>query len=165
MKVNLVVCLRICYLEVVDEQQNDPDANALALGRDLRLVNARLKRRLREEAHPGDFTPSQLAVLAHLEREGPSTVTVLARAEGVRPQSMGANVSALEAAGLVRGEPDPADGRRTLLSLTDEASQAFKAGRAAREDWLSRAIHSNLTPAEQRELATGIELIKRLTES
>ena len=150
----------------VNEQQRNPDAaRALALAGELRVLIGKLKRRLREQAHLGDLTWTQMSVLSRLEREGPATVTTLARAESVRPQSMGATVSVLEAAGLVSGAPDPADGRQTILSLTAACRQWIKAGRAAREDWLFRAIRANLAPAEQEELATAIELLKRLVEA
>lgn len=76
-------------------------------------------------------------------------MTALARAEGVRPQSMGATVSVLRAAGPVSGAPDPTNGRQTILSLTASAWNAFTAGRAIREDWLFSAIRSNLAPDEQ----------------
>jgi DNA-binding MarR family transcriptional regulator len=99
-----------------------------------------------------------------LEREGSATVSSLARAEGMRPQSMGATVSALEAAGLVNGSPDPEDGRQTILSLTPACREWIKAARAAKEDWLFRAIQSKLSPEEQGELAKGVELLKRLAE-
>lgn len=91
-------------------------------------------------------------------------MTSLARAEGMRPQSMGATVSALEAAGLVNGSPDPEDGRQTILSLSPACREWIKAGRAAKEDWLFRAIQSKLSPEEQGELAKGVELLKRLAE-
>jgi DNA-binding MarR family transcriptional regulator len=103
-----------------------------------------------------------VAVLTRLESAGPATVTALARAEGVRPQSLGANVSVLEAAGLVTGIPDPSDGRQTILSLTAAARERITAGRAAKDDWLFRAIRTNLDPTEQEQLATGVELLKRL---
>src|SRR5277367_5231656 len=93
------------------------DAHLLALAGDLRAVIGQLKRRLREQAGWGDLTWSQTSVLSRLDREGPATVTTLARVEGMRPQSMGAIVSALQAAGLVTGSPDPTDGRQTVLSL------------------------------------------------
>src|SRR5882672_9778771 len=103
----------------VKEQTDDPNAaRASALAGDLRVLIGKLKRRLREQAHTGDLTWSQMSVLSRLEREGPATVTTLARAEGVRPQSMGATVSVLEEAGLVSGAPDASDGRQTILSLT-----------------------------------------------
>lgn len=140
-------------------------ARALVVAGELRVLIGKLRRRLREEAPPGDLTWSQESVLTRLEREGPATVTTLARAEGVRPQSMGATVAVLEAAGLVCGAPDPTDGRQTILSLTPACRDMIKAGRAAREDWLFRSIRTKLAAAEQEELATGVELLKRLVES
>ena len=141
-------------------------ADALhALAEDLRVVTARLRRRLREESNVGDFTPSQMQVLARLEREGPATVTSLARAQGMRPQSMGETLSALKAAGFVSGAPDPNDGRQTVLSITPAFRRKMKASRAAREDWLFRTIQTHFSAAEQQQLATGVELLKRLIES
>jgi DNA-binding MarR family transcriptional regulator len=135
-----------------------------ALAVELHGLIGKLKRRLREEAHLGDFTFSQTAVLRRLDREGPATVTTLAKAEGVRPQSMGATVAVLEAAGLVAGAADPHDGRQTILSLTPGCRKMIKEGRATREDWLFRAIQEHLTAEEQRELALGVELLKRLVD-
>lgn len=143
-----------------------PDsARAAALATELRLMFGRLKRRLREQANTDEFTGSQLAVLRHLYLDGPATVTALAKVEGVRPQSMGATVAVLEAAGLVRGATDPADGRQTILSLTESSRQKIKAGQAAHQDWLFRAIRTNLTPAEQEQLAAGVELLKRVVDT
>ena len=147
------------------QKSNSSSARALALAGELRLLISQLKHRLREEAHPGNFTWSQISVLIRLERDGPATVSALARAEGVRPQSMGATVATLEAAGLVKGLPDPADGRQTILSLTDTCRELIKAKRAAKEDWLFRAIQTKLSPAEQEELATALELLNRLADS
>ena len=140
-------------------------ARASALAGELRVLLGKLKRRLREHTHLGELTSSQISVLSRLDSEGPATVTALARAEGMRPQSMGANVSVLEAAGLVSGTPDPNDGRQTILSLTPACRKRITAGRAAREDWLFRAIQANLAPEEQEELARAVELLKRLAES
>ena len=137
-------------------------ARASALAVELRVLIGQLKRRLREQASLGDLTESQIAALRRLDSDGPATVTALARAEGMRPQSMGANVAVLESAGLISGTPDPNDGRQTIWSLTAACRQKVKASRAAREDWLSRAIQTNLAPGEQQELARAVELLKRL---
>jgi DNA-binding MarR family transcriptional regulator len=134
----------------------------LALAAELRVAIGNLKRRFRDQSGSGDLTWSQLCVISRLDREGPATVTTLARAEGLRPQSMGATVSALESAGLVGGSPDPGDGRQTILALTGTCKEWLKAGRAAKEDWLSRAIQTKLAPPEQEELAHAVELLKRL---
>lgn len=151
----------------MDEEPVDPDAAARvsALAGELRVLIGKLSRRLREQAQVGDFTASQKSVLFHLEREGPATVTTLARSEGVRPQSMGATVSVLEAAGLVSGAPDPTDKRQTILSLTDACREMIRTSRAAREDWLFRAIRSTFASDEQDDLATAVELLKRLVDS
>jgi DNA-binding MarR family transcriptional regulator len=131
---------------------------------DLRVVLSKLKRRLREQSSTGDFTPSQTAVLVRLERDGPATVTTLARGEGVRSQSMGATVAVLEEAGLVTGAPDPADGRQTIISLTAACRKRIKDSRAAREDWLFQVIRTRLTAAEQQQLAASVALLQRLVD-
>ena len=131
---------------------------------ELRVVLGKLRRRLREHAHKGDLSLSQMAVLGYLDREGPSTVTTLARAEGVRSQSMGATVAAREEAGLVTGASNPSDGRQIMLSLTAAAREWIKASRAAREDWLCRAIRAHLNPAEQEELARAATLLRRIVD-
>lgn len=140
------------------------DLRAHTLAAELRMLMAKLNRRLREQSHAGDLTGSQKTVLLHLEREGPATVTTLARTVGVRPQSMGATVAALQGAGLVSGAPDPADGRQTIWSVTPVFRKWIKDARAAREDWLFQVIQTRLAPREQETLAASIELFKRLAE-
>ena len=139
--------------------------SASALAVELHTLSSKLKRRLREQASAGDLTPSQISVLAHLDRNGPTTVTALARTEGVRSQSMGATIAVLEAAGLVKGSPDPDDGRQTILSLTPACRELIRSGRAARQDWLLRAIQTKLTPQEQAQLAAAMRLLNRLVDT
>jgi DNA-binding MarR family transcriptional regulator len=137
-------------------------ARTSALAEDLRLLIGTLKRRLREQGQREDLPPSQVAILLRLEKDGPATVSSLARSEGMRPQSMSSAIAALEAAGLVRGTPDPDDGRQTIMSLTDSCRERLRTGRAARQDWLSRTIAARLSAREQDELATAVGLLKRL---
>ena len=139
-------------------------AQSAALATELRATFGKLKRRLREQAGAGDLTPSQMSVLLRLEREGPATTSNLARLEAMRPQSMGAVIAALEAAGLVTGAPDPTDGRQTILSLTEACRRWIEEKRAARQDWLTRAIQARLSPAEQDRLMEAVELIRRLVD-
>ena len=137
---------------------------AMALATEIHAISGKLKRRLREQASAGDLTQSQLSVLGHLDRNGPTTVTALAKLEGVRSQSMGATVAALEAAGMVRGSPDPKDGRQTILSLTPACVALIKNGRAARTDWLLKTIEAKLSAREQEQLAAAIKLLNRLVD-
>jgi DNA-binding MarR family transcriptional regulator len=139
-------------------------AYAAALAQELRALFGKLKRRLREQAHVGDLASSQISVLLRLEKDGPATASGLARAEGMRPQSIGPVIAALEAAGLVSGAPDPTDGRQTILSLTDACRKWVQEGRAARQDWLSRTIQTRLSRQEQEDLTAAVALLKRLVD-
>lgn len=136
-----------------------------AVAGELRMVLAALVRRLRQQTEGSDLTKSQSAVLGRLERHGATTATALARAEGIRPQSMGAIVAALDAAGLVTGSPDPRDGRKTILELTEKAREEFRTGRLAKEDWLTEAIGRELDAAEIQRLTDAVALLKRIAES
>ena len=158
-------CLAICYGEdMTQEPAATPDQLASTVGA-LRVVLGQLMRRLRQQGSVGDLTRSQSSVLARLERDGPATTSALARAEGIRPQSMGAIVSVLEAGGFVAGAPDPTDGRKTVLSLTDKTRAEVATGRLAQADWLLAAAQRELTPAEQTDLARCLKLLDRLARS
>jgi DNA-binding MarR family transcriptional regulator len=129
---------------------------------DLRVVLGHLIRRLRAEHR---FPLSHGAVLGQLDREGPQSVSDLAAAERVRPQSMAQTVNDLEADGLVERRPDPADGRRALVELTERGSDALQADRRHREGWLARAISDDLSADEQAVLREAVELLRRLAEN
>jgi DNA-binding MarR family transcriptional regulator len=133
-----------------------------AVAADLRALLRHVNRRLRQQADFGDLTRSQLNVLSLLEREGPATVSDLARAEGVRPQSMGATVAALEEAGLVRREPDPADRRKSSISLSEVAREQIAAKRLVRQDWLQRALSRELSPGELERVSEALVLLSRI---
>ena len=134
------------------------------LAAQIRTILSRLKRRLREQGGRGDLTPSQISVLLRIEKDGAATVSGLARAEGMRPQSMSSIVTSLQDAGLVSGIADPNDGRKTLMSLSKKCEKLLREGRAARQDWLTAIILQKLSAQEQQQLSTTLELLGRLTE-
>ncbi|WP_410210360.1 MarR family winged helix-turn-helix transcriptional regulator [Aquirhabdus sp.] len=147
----------------MSKQPDDMDTErALEMASELRITIGKLRRLLREQVHIGNLTWSEVTVLGRLERDGPATVTELARAEGVRSQSMGATVAALVSAELIVGSPHPKDGRQTILTLTDACRTLVTENRAVRDDWLLHAIQAKLTIQEQAQLAQGIALLKRL---
>jgi DNA-binding MarR family transcriptional regulator len=128
---------------------------------ELRVVLGQLMRRLRTEHR---FPLSHGAVLGRLDRQGPLSTVELASAERVRPQSMGQTLAELETQGLVSRRPDEADGRRTLLELTDAGRQTLAEDRQRREGWLTQAIEQEFSGEEQEVLAQAIPLLARLTE-
>lgn len=144
-------------------QKSDADPLASLAG-ELRISLGKLIRRVREQAHSGDFTSAQKSVLLRLDRDGPATVSALARAESVRPQSMRVTVAGLESLGAVSGKPDPTDGRQTLIALTPRFRKKIKASRAAKDDWLLQALQAQLSPREQAELAAAVKLLQRLAD-
>jgi DNA-binding MarR family transcriptional regulator len=134
------------------------------LAAEMRTLFRKLKQRLREHGGRSDLTPSQISVLLRLEQGGSATVSILARVEGMRPQSMSAIVTPLQEAGLVSGAPDPIDGRQTLMSLTPKCLKLLQEGRAARQDWLTTTISQKLSTQEQEKLKEALELLRRLAE-
>jgi DNA-binding MarR family transcriptional regulator len=149
----------------MDERANHPRVERpSALAAELRATLGKLKRKLREHGGWSDLTPSQVSVILRLEKDGPATVSSLARAEGMRPQSMSAVMTSLLDAGLVSGSPDPNDGRQTLMSLSRKCQKSLKESRAARQDWLTTTIQEKLSGKDQEKLAAVLELLARLVE-
>src|ERR1700755_3426515 len=72
---------------------------------------------------------------------------------------------ALEPLECVKGAPDAKDGRETILSLTPACRELIRTGRAARQDWLLRAIQSKLSAEEQAQLAFSLLLLNRLVDN
>ncbi|MGA9071488.1 MAG: MarR family transcriptional regulator [Terracidiphilus sp.] len=138
--------------------------SAAALAAEMRAVFRKLKLRLREHGRRDDLTLSQVSVVLRLEKDGPATVSSLARVEGMRPQSMSAVVTPLHESGLVRGAPDPSDGRQTLMSLTPKCLKLLQDGRAARQDWLTTRISQKLSVQERQQLQAALEVLTRLIE-
>ncbi len=140
-------------------------ADVGAVASDLRVVLGQLIRRLRAEHRAGGFSITHGAVLGRLDREGPQSVSDLAAAERVRPQSMAQTVGDLEADGLVERRPDPGDRRRALVSLTRAGRETLRLDRRHREGWLAEAMASELSPEEQSVMADAVELLRRLAEA
>jgi DNA-binding MarR family transcriptional regulator len=128
---------------------------------ELRVVLGQLVRRLRAEHR---FSLAQGAVLGRLDRDGASSTSDLAAAERMRPQSMAQIVTELESDGLLSRRPDPADGRRALLELTDRGRETLEAERRQREGWLIRAMAEGLSEEEQQTLARAVPLLRRLAD-
>jgi DNA-binding MarR family transcriptional regulator len=73
-------------------------------------------------------------------------------------------VAALEQRRLVGRTPDPEDGRRQVISLTEMGRQRAESDRQVREEWLARAIHEHYSEAERRTILDALSLLERLTE-
>jgi DNA-binding MarR family transcriptional regulator len=152
----------------MDQQRSRTPAgisdSAARSARDLRVVFSRLRRRIREVATDGDLTPSQESALTLVGKHGAATASALASAEGVRPQSMAATLAALDQHGLIRRSPDPEDGRRQLVTLTEAGRERVEDNRQVREEWLARAFEDRYTEQERRTVLDALTLLERLSE-
>jgi DNA-binding MarR family transcriptional regulator len=131
----------------------------------LRLSLGLLIRRLRQVKSQGELTLPEISVLARLDRDGPTTVTALAKLEQISAQSMGATLAALETRGLVARASDPGDGRRVVMSATDAGLDTLQTGRNARLQALARALAIAFSPAELETLREAAPLIERLAQN
>jgi DNA-binding MarR family transcriptional regulator len=141
--------------------ENDVDRVAAAL----RMSIGLLVRRMRQAPAEGDLTLPETSALARLDRGGPTTATVLAKLEQISPQSMGATLATLEARGLVTRGPDPADGRRAVISLTDSGEEALRSRRTARTEQLAQALSNGFTSSELGQLLAVAPLLERLAQN
>lgn len=132
-----------------------------ALAARLRLAVTRLARKLRREAEPG-ITPSMLAALSSVDRQGPLTMSELCVVEQVQPPSMTRIVAALVDVGLVSRESDPSDGRVAWVTVTPQGRKLLDRSRGRKEAYLAKALR-DLDAHELETLEEAAAIIEGLT--
>lgn len=134
----------------------------------IKLATAIKKLRTRmQEVAPSSSTGlpiSQVSILNHLRVKGSQTAAALAAAEQVSQQAIAQNLASLKCAGLVQRTPDPTDGRKILIDITDTGNNLFESIFASRNFWLAQAIDSTITAKERPVLYKAIELLERLAD-
>jgi DNA-binding MarR family transcriptional regulator len=132
---------------------------------ELILALGLLIRRIRSNApsETQDLSWTQKAVMKRLETEGPATTAELARAEGVKPQSMGSAIAALEDLGMVERKAHPTDGRQMNIVLTSKGNALRRGTQEAKHTWIAQAI-AKLDKQDQATLFAAGEIIKHLVE-
>ena len=130
----------------------------------IRRSVVRLVRRMRLERADEALSLFKLSILGTLYRKGAVTATELATRERVRPQSLTRVLASLEKKGFVSRQPDRADARRLLITLTPEGKKALGADVRKKEAWLAREMEKILAPDERGLLLKASRLLDRLTE-
>jgi DNA-binding MarR family transcriptional regulator len=121
-----------------------------------------LMRRVRAAAGSHELSLTEAAVMARLAKDGPATTADLARAEGMKPQSMGTTIAALEEMGMVERKSHPTDGRQVNIELTARGAAVRDSTREAKRTWLAQAV-SRLDEQDRETLFRAGEIIKRLS--
>jgi DNA-binding MarR family transcriptional regulator len=130
------------------------DHEFLALERELAVFLRRARAssgEMAREVHP-ELEPAAYGLLVRLEDAGTQRATELAAYFGVGKATMSRQLRALEDLGLVARDPDPADGRASLVRLTDEGRSRFRRVRDARRARYMRKL-AGWDRAEVAELA------------
>jgi DNA-binding MarR family transcriptional regulator len=122
-----------------------------------------LVRRVRAAAASHELSLTESAVLRRLDADGPATTADLARAESVKPQSMGATVAALEERDLVERKPHATDGRQFNIHITAKGRALRASVRESKRTWIAQAI-SRLDDRDRETLFKAGEIIRRLAE-
>jgi DNA-binding MarR family transcriptional regulator len=132
---------------------------------ELTLALGSLIRRVRAAApsEVNELSWTQKSVIIRLDKDGPTTAADLARAEGVKAQSMGTAIATLEKMGLVERKAHPTDGRQMNIVLTAKGTAMRKDTREAKHTWLANAIEK-LDRKDQEKLFAAGEVIKKLVD-
>jgi DNA-binding MarR family transcriptional regulator len=149
----------------VPEALSPPEPDVTEVAAALRVSIGLLWRRLRQVRPDGELSLPEMSALARLDRSGPATSSALAKREQISPQSIGVTFAALEASGLVARHPDPEDGRRAVLTVTEAGQQVLRDKRSARVAQLAQALSSGFTPAELSQLMAAAPLLERLAQT
>ncbi len=120
-----------------------------------------LVRKARSVAVSDEMSWTETAVLRRLAVDGAATTAELARAQGMKPQSMRTIVAELERLGMVVRRPHPTDGRQVNLELTKKGEAAQKVARDAKRTWVAEAI-AKLPSEEQETLFAAGRIIVKL---
>jgi DNA-binding MarR family transcriptional regulator len=130
---------------------------------DLSQAFGLLLRRVRAAAASQELSLTEWTVLGRLANDGPATTADLARAESMKPQSMGATIATLEEMGLVERQPHPTDGRQMNIVLTAKGAALRKSAKDAKRTWLAQAI-AQLDERDRETLFAAAEIIRRMVE-
>lgn len=146
------------------ETHSDPTA----LAQDVRVVVGRIGRRLRDiyavAQETGGVSFSEVSILSRLIRSGPAVPGRLADAEHVTPQAIGSVLSSLERRGLIEREPDPADGRRVIVTISNSGRRAFEERTDLVTERLAEVLEQALTPPERHRLRAAMSLLERVAD-
>ncbi len=140
-----------------------PVQNDVAIDVDrLRLVLLRLARKIRTSS-VDRITPSQLAVLATVSRNGRLTIGQIAESEHVKPPSVSKIVAALEQVGFLTREADPDDRRCAFITVTAAGAAYLDEVRVAGRTWLASQL-ADLGADDVDAVAEMLPVLERLLE-
>lgn len=138
-------------------------ATILALEHEMGVLIRRLRRRIAERArliHP-DLSPVAYSMLMALHDSGPQRASELVELFSIDKGAVSRQVQLLLELGLVEREPDPADRRAQILTVSDAGRERLDAIATARRAELGEKLGA----WSDDELATFVDLLGRYNAS
>ncbi len=135
-----------------------PFARETSLGYQVNYLARLLAQALHERIAPLGVVPGQFAQLLTLYAEDGLTQRELCDRVGIEQPTMANTLQRMERDGLIRREPDPADGRRARVLLTDRARDLGAPLVAAAQDVNALATKG----LDQREVAALLHAVSRV---
>jgi len=142
---------------------NESATDVRTVAAELRPIVMRLSRELRREARALGVTGGQVTLLFLVKASPGLGVGELAERERISPAAMSGVVRRLERAGLVRRTPDPHDGRRHGLTLTEDGERLLRSVKSRRTAWLASRLQE-LDAAEVEAVERALRPLGRLLE-
>ncbi|KAA2253598.1 MarR family transcriptional regulator [Solihabitans fulvus] len=124
----------------------------------------RLIRSLRYAVSAPSLQPTQLIVLSQLLEQGPLRIGTIANRVRCSQPTATTVVTGLEEGGLVRREPDPADGRATRVVLTELGKETIISMANVEAELLSARM-AKLPAAEREQLLALGPVLRQLAET
>jgi DNA-binding MarR family transcriptional regulator len=127
------------------------------LEQELGVLIRRVKRVIGERAravHP-DLQPASYLMLTFLAADGPQRSSVVSERFNVDKGAISRQVQHLCDLGLLEREPDPLDGRATLISASPDAVRRMTAVDRDRRRWLDEQL-KEWSEDDLREFVTGL---------
>jgi DNA-binding MarR family transcriptional regulator len=136
-----------------------PEVDRMAEG----IIRLWMELQRRKEGTPSthELTTTQALALRVTVTQGPLRMGALAETLGVTVATSSRTVDALESAGLVRRESDPADARAVRVVATPRGKREFNVRRARFARAVGR-LADDLSEIERRQLADALETLGRL---
>jgi DNA-binding MarR family transcriptional regulator len=130
------------------------------------MAVSRLRSRIRIESglRSTGIPISQIAVLARIIDEGPTTAAALAASEHVTQQAIAQSLATLKERGLVAKQADPSDGRKSLVSATVAGRRLRDSIAVSQDEWITHATDAAVKPEERHLLREAIELLERIAD-
>jgi DNA-binding MarR family transcriptional regulator len=130
-----------------------------------RHIISGFSKRLRKTVSSVDnLSLSEFSTLSYLYHENSLSATELAKLIMVKLQSMSELLNRLQGLGIIEKKTSEVDKRKSLISLTPKGRQIVEQTRYERDEWLTQAIDSTLSPTEKKILEDALAVMTKVMD-